>query len=240
MNKPIGIISRKHKNITVLQRIMTILVESSSTVVVAPSQIALCLSSYKKRYDLGVKCFWKVKLLVDSGVRISGKNVKPVYDFIAHMQNTVVALYRAVETSANLSIPDDFEYKKKRSQGVWDAYTKEAIERKISTSEKIADILPVVIGVPSPNGQDFWDGFLAFEELRNEIIHPKSGNFERNGGEFLDVEFQKKVAKTVELIGYFVTTRPNDRRFPVGFGKSEVPIFATEDIEQRFVKFGET
>jgi hypothetical protein len=50
----------------------------------------------------------------------------------------------------------------------------EELERRASTEEKIADVLPTFLGVKSPKGTKLWERFQDLKTARDSTIHCKS------------------------------------------------------------------
>lgn len=99
---------------------------------------------------------------------------KIVCDYIEKVQISLVFGYTAVETFANISIPENYEYEFIDNKGIKQIYNKEAIERWLSLKEKISKILPDIYNTEKIEENKFWSDFLKLEEYRNNIIHQKS------------------------------------------------------------------
>lgn len=102
------------------------------------------------------------------------KNSKLIYDHISLVQQAIVFGYTALETFANLSIPDHYEYSLENNKKIKETYNKEAIERWIPLKEKISEILPSIYETTDIKKKNLWNEYLSFETLRHEIIHQKS------------------------------------------------------------------
>lgn len=102
------------------------------------------------------------------------ENSKIIYDQIMLIQEAIVFGYTALETFANLSIPNDYKYSFNNSKGIVETYDKEAIERWISLDDKLSKILVEIYGTKNIKTKNLWNEFLIFEGYRHEIIHQKS------------------------------------------------------------------
>ncbi|MBV7320316.1 MULTISPECIES: hypothetical protein [Bacillus subtilis group] len=103
------------------------------------------------------------------------QNSGMMYDFIESVQVGIVFGYTALETFANLSIPQNYEYKSDmNNKGIIEIYDKSAIERWITLRMKISEILVKIYDTDSIKNKKIWNDFLEFEKLRHEIIHQKS------------------------------------------------------------------
>lgn len=102
---------------------------------------------------------------------------KTVCDYIEHIQTSIVFAYTALETFANLSIPDEYTYKvDNKSKGIVEIYDKEAIERWLSLKIKLQYILRQIYDTEKLENQKWWGHFSNLEKFRNDIIHQKSIN----------------------------------------------------------------
>ena len=52
--------------------------------------------------------------------------------------------------------------------------TADELERNLTTKEKLATILPALVGVPNPKGKKVWQDFAALKDARDATIHIKS------------------------------------------------------------------
>ncbi len=100
-----------------------------------------------------------------------------VCDYIEHVQTAVVFAYTALETFANLSIPEGYLYHtENKSKGIRETYDKEAIERWLSLKLKVQHILREIYRTEKVERQKWWGHFSNLERYRNEIIHQKTIN----------------------------------------------------------------
>jgi hypothetical protein len=100
-----------------------------------------------------------------------------VCDYVEYMQTAVVFAYTALETFANLSIPEGYKYQtEKQSKGITEVYDKSAIERWLSLKIKIQHILGEIYCTKKVESQKWWAHFLNLEKYRNDIIHQKTIN----------------------------------------------------------------
>ncbi|MSD83781.1 hypothetical protein GKC32_05765 [Lactobacillus curvatus] len=145
---------------------------------IPPNGIALQLSivdaSVKKLKDFkiteGFKKNKQDKILKESIY----DNSKLVYEQISLVETAIVFGYTALETFANLSIPEQYEYSLFNNKRITESYNKEAIERWISLNEKLSKILPEIYGTSDIKRKNLWNQFIIFEKYRHEIIHQKS------------------------------------------------------------------
>lgn len=142
-----------------------------------PNPIAIQLSivqdSIKKAKEINANSIFqynKNKLLKEKVYEHS--NI--IYDHITLIQQAIVFGYTALETFANLSIPDHFEYSTVNNKKVTEVYNKDNIERWISLNDKLSKILVEVYKTDNITKKQLWSDFLQLERYRHEIIHQKS------------------------------------------------------------------
>lgn len=103
--------------------------------------------------------------------RLSSK----VCDYVEHVQTAIVFAYTALETFANLSIPEEYLYHtENKSKGIKEIYDKAAIERWLSLKVKVQCVLKEIYGTQELSCQKWWGHFSNLERYRNDIIHQKT------------------------------------------------------------------
>lgn len=98
-----------------------------------------------------------------------------VYNFIEHAQKAIIFSFTALETFINLSIPNNFIWKKTTSRKT-EVYDKEQIERYISWKEKINLVVTDIYEVPQIKKMSFWSDLIELLDIRNRLIHIKSSD----------------------------------------------------------------
>ena len=89
-----------------------------------------------------------------------------VCDYIECIQTAIVFGYTALETFANLSIPEKYKYKTRNNyKETKEVYNKEAIERWISLKVKFQFILKGVYNTKKLELQSWWGYFLNLENI---------------------------------------------------------------------------
>lgn len=173
------------KGSMLLQDIDSVIVEKRKATYFCPNNIAILLSISSKSIE-------SAKKLYNSYFKDSSNNIelekadgdrkafvndvsKTVCDYIEHVQSALVFGYTALETFANLSIPDDYKYEQKNtSKGITETYDKQAIERWINLKVKFQYILRGIYQTKKLESQKWWGHFSNLEKYRNDIIHQKS------------------------------------------------------------------
>jgi hypothetical protein len=142
-----------------------------------------------------------------------------IYDYFQQLQISVIFAFTAVESFANIAVPDEFQYERINNKGIREVLSKENIERWCSTTEKVGTILPLVFGMEGPKESSYWADFKRLEELRNDIVHPKtSGKKMEIPTDYLKRFFEVKVFRVVDsarlVINHYCADRPPLAYFP--------------------------
>lgn len=140
------------------------------------------------------------------------KTEERAIDYIENVCAAFVFAYSALEAFANESIPDTYEYKTQRQdKRCLETYSKEQIERNVSLDTKLSVILPEILAVKSPKGSSrIWEDFKQLGDLRDRIIHMKSGDRKSSGPDeqtiwnaiFASVSPPHQIAK--EVLNFFL------------------------------------
>lgn len=159
-NKPLGFLDLEDQSVTFLQRLIRTEIDGLAISISAPNEISLALSVFdKSRKAANILRKEIIAASKNSKFSLFEENVKCAYDFLEEIQKSVVFGYKAIEAFCNATIPDNHTYIKKNGKGVEERYGKEQIERWIATSEKVSDILPVILNIQSPTKEVFWTDF---------------------------------------------------------------------------------
>jgi len=127
-----------------------------------------------------------------------------MYDFIEIVQVGIVFGYTALEAFANLSIPQNYEFKADiNNKGITEIYDKTAIERWITLKIKISEILVDIYETESIKNKKIWSEFLEFEKLRHEIIHQKSITDTKFYQRYLKKDFFRICDVPEKIIAFF-------------------------------------
>jgi len=110
---------------------------------------------------------------------------------------------------------DTYEHKTQRQdKRCLEIYNKEQIERNVSLDTKLSVILPEILSVKSPKGSSrVWDDFKQLGDIRDRIIHMKSGDRKSSGPDektiwntiFASVSPPHQVAK--EILNFFLKSK---------------------------------
>jgi hypothetical protein len=168
---------KKSKLEILLQEIDEVKLKKRSIQYLAPNNIALSLNIALSASTKAKKFYDEVLNKVSyckSEYKCRYFNHSDIYDYLEQIQISVIFAFTAVESFANIAIPDNFTYERLNNKGIREVLTKENIERWCSTTEKVEAILPLVFGIKGPKESPFWSDFKMLEKLRNDIVHPKT------------------------------------------------------------------
>lgn len=110
---------------------------------------------------------------------------KPLFGYFEDFAAEVIFSFTALEAFVNEVIPIGYQYsfvaKKKLPPEILD---KSEIERRVSLDEKLKKVLPDALKTKSPSGTKAWQDFKELKEVRDRLIHLKSGDRKSSGPEF--------------------------------------------------------
>lgn len=206
----------------------------------APNNISVSLSLMKKSLKSAREIFKKIALS-SSGNKIKiTEELKPdFYDFFEQMQTSIIFSYIAIEGFCNAVIPEDYQFEKFNEKGIKETWSKENIERWMSTSEKVGNILPMILKASDIKIESFWTNFKELEKLRNDIVHQKT--IEK--GTKLDAELYHqmlnpnvidKITSSIKVIEFFYKIDSAHPYFPLGFGIAKFQVHDIESMEKHF------
>jgi len=189
LNKPVCHQEIQEGKITgsmLLQDLDTVSIGSGKEVTFfCPNNVAVLLSVSSRALDKAKEVYGKFFLAPDAEFRLEkvdedkktflNRVSSAVCDYIEHVQTSIVFAYTALETFANLSIPEGYLYQtESKSKGVKETYDKNAIERWLSLKVKVQCILTEIYETKDVEHQKWWGHFSSLERYRNEIIHQKT------------------------------------------------------------------
>lgn len=206
----------------------------------APNNISISLSLMKKSLKNAKEIFKKLALSASGNKIKITEDLKPeLYDFFEQIQTSIIFSYIAIEGFSNAVIPDDYQFEKFNEKGIKETWDKENIERWMSTSEKVGNILPLILKATDIKTESFWTYFKELEKLRNDIVHQKT--IEK--GTKLDVElFHEmlnpnvidKINSSIKVIEFFYKIDNSHPYFPLGFGIAKFQVRDIESFEKHF------
>ena len=104
--------------------------------------------------------------------------IAELYDYFEHCMTAVTFSFQALEAYCNEVIlykaPEQYALKRKKNELL--VHPTE-LERIASTDEKLAVVLPDLLGVETPRGGKLWRPYQELKDLRDSTIHIKSHDF---------------------------------------------------------------
>nr|WP_131515330.1 hypothetical protein [Pseudomonas chengduensis] len=177
-----GMLSPKGTRITLVSVIQ--LTKKKLLTIPIPNATASMLNASARAFESAYSL--RVSGGIDKSLKkdVSFNSETDAVDYIERMIESIVLAYSAIEAFANESIPTDYYYaKKKNSDLLLEASSKETIERHISTDEKLTNVLPEVFGCKSPKGTQCWQNYKKLKNSRDRIIHMKTEDRKSTGPE---------------------------------------------------------
>jgi hypothetical protein len=136
-----------------------------------------------------------------------------VCDYIEYVQTAVVFAYTALETFANLSIPEGYLYHaENKSKGTTETYDKGAIEQWLSLKVKVQYILREIYGTEKVECQKWWGHFSNLEQYRNDIIHQKTINSTAFYKEYFKASVFRACESPLLIIKFFYEAHAKNNR----------------------------
>lgn len=244
MIRPTAIKDNKTGEIHILNRVEITKVNRKSFAFIPPNNVALLLNISKRELEHAQK------ILVEKINKYFGNKSKckfedeklwVLYDYFEHLQTSVIFSYTAVEALCNVAIPSDYEFENVNNKGIKEVWNKSAIERNLKTSEKLKEHLPKILDVPIPTNETFWSKFNSLEDIRNSLIHQRSGNDEFSKSAFQSDFLKESIFDIIysgfEVIEYFCNANTKHSFFPMGVSNSDIEINEVDDIYEVFEKY---
>jgi hypothetical protein len=145
-----------------------------------PSAAALALSSGFRCAERAAQLWLQVRftdVITPDGAAHSIENAATLFDYFEACLVAANSSFEAVEAFANETIARLLKgtMTLDRRDGP-EALNAEEIERRVSTTEKIATVLPRILNVPSIKGRHEWQLFDHLKDVRDASTHFKSGD----------------------------------------------------------------
>lgn len=149
---------------------------------ITPSASALCLNvalnaaasaeAIRPRLQLNPVLTYEQK----RGSQVADESTSDLYYFFEQSIIAVTISFQAVEIFANAIIGRRATQNimVKRKGGVLRNFTPSDAERELLTEEKLGQVLPQILGVPSPRGNRVWQSFKTLKKGRDATVHLKS------------------------------------------------------------------
>jgi hypothetical protein len=210
-----------------------------------PNNIALSLSLTKKSFK---KAFSIHKNLVSKSqsktIKLELKDKSELFDYFEEIISCVTFAFISVEAMANSAIPEEFSREITNSKKIKEIWTKENIERWMSTSQKISTILPEIFDCGDVKQENFWNKFTELEKARNDIVHQKTINQGTAMDDnlfslLLEPSIFDKIKSAFSVIEHFYKLENSHPYFPLGMGIAKMNFKeAQEDMRKSYLGGG--
>lgn len=241
MPRPIYYKEKESGSVVTLNRLELNKIGSQYFNFTPPNNVALLLNVSKKELEISKELyngFISKSFSPKKEPSVNENDLSKVYDYLEHIQTSIIFAYSAVESFANTAIPYDFEFRKTNTKGVLEVWNKGNIESHFKTSEKLKALLPKILNIEEPTRSSFWNKFTELEKLRNDIIHPKQSSENRINGskKFLIDNIFSIIYSAYELIEYFCNADTKHEFFPIGISNSDIKIIEVENFSDQMSK----
>jgi hypothetical protein len=207
-----------------------------------PNIISMFINISHKSFIESTSIYRKLiepKLIDGKTAEFKEDELTKLYDYLEAVKVSVIFAYNSIEAFVNIAIPDDYTYENKNNRGIKETWDKEAIQRWMTTSEKLVKILPELRKLDNPKNEKFWSNFKNLEQLRNDIIHPKSASKELNTSneihkKFFDENVFKWIQSTGDVLRFYCQGEYSERYFPMGFGPRKIKPAELDDFDNYF------
>ena len=179
---------------------------------IQPNPIALQLNMVEQSIEMMKEMHIEKNLIYkesdykNSDTSANYHNTTLIYQYISLAQQALVFSYTALETFANLSIPENYilvEEGKGSQEGITKTFNKQAIERQIELKRKFKEILPNIYSTKPIHLEKFWNDFCQLEKYRDQIIHQKSINRTVMYREYFNINIYKYLNVSNKIISFF-------------------------------------
>lgn len=235
--------SKKEQSLLTFSKGSRLKLKEYSIFYTPPNNISLSLSIMKKSLCNAKRILNDlIKTRKKQGSEIEIEERSKLYDYFEEIQKGIIFSYVSVEAFSNAAIPDDFVYEKINQKGIKESWSKQNIEQWLSTSEKVGDVLPIILKSENIKTKKFWALFKELENLRNEIIHPKT----IFGGSKLDSEIFnhmlnptifEKIESGLDIISFYYKLNNKHPYFPLGLGFAEFQIHEIDSVGDYFREY---
>ena len=148
----------------------------------APSFAAFYLVEAKRHLDRGTRlrerALAALRTAHDGKLLITDKQA--VFDCFAEITKAVLLSYSAIEALVNEmieSLDDDATITHTNMRGEEVQIGKAEVVRRLSTPDKLHNVIPVVTGEPSVKGTVYWERFVRLRRMRDALVHVREGNY---------------------------------------------------------------
>lgn len=135
------------------------------------------------------------------------------YEYLECAQVAIIFSFTAIETFFNLSIPENYEYKKTGSKNT-ETYNKSQIERYVSWKEKLKNIIPEIYNIEDISSEPFWDRLNQLIQIRNDIVHLKSSDDTEVAQRLIKLKIPVVCFSAIEVIKHIYDKASKNKSIP--------------------------
>lgn len=140
---------------------------------------------------------------------IHSKKLGKFFDALEKIIQSYIFAYSALEHFANMSLPDNYTYSKKKKN-----YNRQQVERLITLDEKLSTILPAIYKIEE---YELSKEYINLKKIRDNIIHFKSQDFSPNWSKGAFIWTKLVVTRKEDnpafvsknIVGYFLKNSKN-------------------------------
>lgn len=204
-----------------------------------PNNISVSLNIVKKTSERAKKLYQNILKKEQNANKYSEHNRNDLYDYFEEIQSSIIFSYITVEGLSNAAIPSNYKYTRINEKRIKEILHKENIERWVSTSEKVSEILPKIFKSSDIKSEKFWSKFKELESLRNSIVHQKTIENDTE----LDEELYKKmlnpnifeiINSAYAVIDFYYKLDNAHPYFPLGLGIATFKAIEIDSMKKHF------
>lgn len=229
--RPVVFLEKGGNTVVQVQQLSTFSINSCQVSFTTPNAITLFYNKSRKEYEQALMIYERVireKISGKESYDVSMDDLPSIFDYLEHIQTSIITIYSAIEALCNVAIPVDFTLTKKNGKGITEVWDKANIEKWSSTEEKVGKIVPDLLHIDSPKSLSLWPIFKELKTIRDNIIHQKQSVSKPNEVEsdfltaLLEESIFKKILSGFELIEYFCSKDQTHTYFPML--SAEIPV----------------
>jgi hypothetical protein len=200
-----------------LNAIKTFVAGKSEIKFTSPNITAIFIGKSDKEMKLAFEMYNQIikpKTLTGNTYMLNDDECIQFYDYLEHIQTSIIMIFSAVESLVNILIPNDYLYMKKY-RGKLQNIGKKIIEKSCGTEEKLVEILPKALNIKSPTQFNCWENFKLLKKLRDDIVHAKDDKAKVLIEELMNFKVFKLIESGKNLIENLKEVLPQNNKFPI-------------------------
>jgi hypothetical protein len=171
---------------------------------ITPNATALAIDAAIRSAERAAALWAKIafaEVVTPQGRGTSAQDVSGLFDYFQETMACSNTSFQAIEAFANEMIGRYFKKPiiLKRAKGP-ETFDSDQLQRHVSTEEKIATVLPLLLNKPSLKGRVEWQHFKELKEVRDAAVHFKS-----------DDQYPPNGTTDKESLHYLLLTREPNR-----------------------------